>query len=207
MDASNLLVGSKIVPVVVLANAEVAVPLAEALLEAGLGVIEVTLRTDDALQGIERITKSVPDMIVGAGSLRRPEQFVEIAAAGASFAVSPGSSRQLLDAAAKHEMPFIPGAATPSEMIALFEQGYQLQKFFPAELAGGRPFLKAVGAPLPEVRFMPTGGVMPDNALDYLNMNNVACIGGSWITPTDLQTSGNFEAIRKIGSDAVGLLV
>lgn len=207
MDASKLLVGSKIVPVVVLANADVAVPLAEALLESGLGVIEVTLRTDDALRGIEQIAKSVPDMVVGAGSLRRPEQFADIAAAGARFAVSPGSSRQLLAAAADHDMPFIPGAATPSEMIALFEQGYQLQKFFPAELSGGRPFLKAVGAPLPEVRFMPTGGVTPVNAMDYLNMSNVACIGGSWITPLELQATGDFDAIRQIGSDAVSLLV
>ena len=207
MDASKLLVGSKIVPVVVLASADVAVPLAEALLEAGLGVIEVTLRTDDALQGIEQIAKSVPDMVVGAGSLRRPEQFADTASAGARFAVSPGSSQQLLSAAADHDMPFIPGAATPSEMIALFEQGYQLQKFFPAELAGGRPFLKAVGAPLPEVRFMPTGGVTPVNAMDYLNMSNVGCIGGSWITPLDLQVKRDFEAIRQIGSDAVSLLV
>ena len=207
MDASKLLVGSKIVPVVVLASADVAVPLAEALLEAGLGVIEVTLRTDDALHGIEQIAKSVPDMVVGAGSLRRPEQFADTASAGARFAVSPGSSQQLLAAAADHDMPFIPGAATPSEMIALFEQGYQLQKFFPAELAGGRPFLKAVGAPLPEVRFMPTGGVTPVNAMDYLNMSNVACIGGSWITPLDLQVKRDFEAIRQIGSDAVSLLV
>lgn len=207
MDASNLLDGSKIVPVVVLASADVAVPLAEALLEAGLGVIEVTLRTDDALHGIERIAKSVPDMVVGAGSLRRPEQFSEIASAGAKFAVSPGSSQQLLGAAAKYEMPFIPGAVTPSEMIRLFEQGYQLQKFFPAELAGGRPFLKAVGAPLPEVRFVPTGGVTPDNAMDYLSMNNVACIGGSWITPAELQARGDFDAIRKIGLDAAKLFV
>ena len=207
MDASKLLVGSKIVPVVVLGNADMAVPLAEALLESGLGVIEVTLRTDDALQGIEQIAKSVPDMVVGAGSLRRPEQFADIATAGARFAVSPGSSRQLLAAAADHDMPFIPGAATPSEMIALFEQGYQLQKFFPAELSGGRPFLKAVGAPLPEVRFMPTGGVTPANAKDYLNMSNVACIGGSWITPLELQAKGDFDAIRQIGSDAISLLV
>jgi len=207
MDASNLLGGSKIVPVVVLASADAAVPLAEALLEAGLGVIEVTLRTDDALQGIERIAKSVPDMVVGAGSLRRPEQFSEVAALGARFAVSPGSSQQLLDAAAKYEMPFIPGAATPSEMIVLLEQGYELQKFFPAELAGGRPFLKAVGAPLPEVRFMPTGGITPDNATDYLSMNNVACIGGSWITPAELQTDGDFDAIRQIGLDAARLLL
>lgn len=207
MDASKLLSGSKIVPVVVLANADVAVPLAEALLDAGLGVIEVTLRTDDALQGIEQIAKSVPDMVVGAGSLRRPEQFADIAAVGAKFAVSPGSSPRLLAAAAYHEMPFIPGAVTPSEMIVLLEQGYKLQKFFPAELAGGRPFLKAVGAPLPEVRFMPTGGVTPVNAVDYLKMSNVVCVGGSWIAPLDLQVKRDFDAIRKIGSDAVSLLV
>jgi len=207
MDASKLLVGSKIVPVVVLTSADVAVPLAEALLEAGLGVIEVTLRTDDALQGIENIATRVPGMIVGAGSLRRPEQFAAVAAAGARFAVSPGASQRLLDAAAQHEMPFIPGATTPSEMIGLLEQGYQLQKFFPAELSGGRPFLKAVGAPLPEARFVPTGGVTPDNAMDYLKLDNVACVGGSWLTPPDLQARGDFDAICTIGADAVKRLV
>jgi len=207
MDASKLLADSKIVPVVVLASADAAVPLAEALLEAGLGVIEVTLRTDEALQGIERIAKSVPAMIVGAGSVRQPGQFAAIEAAGARFAVSPGASQQLLAAAAKHEMPYIPGAVTPSETIALFERGYVLQKFFPAELAGGRPFLKAVGAPLPEVRFMPTGGITPDNALDYLQLSNVAAVGGSWLTPLDLQRSGDFDTIRKIASGAARLLV
>ena len=207
MDASKLLAGSRIVPVVVLHNAEVAVPLARALLESGLGVIEVTLRTADALQGIEQIAKSVPEMIVGAGSVRRPEQFVECVNAGARFAVCPGYSERLLDAAATHKMPFIPGAATASEMIALYEHGYTLQKFFPAELAGGRAYLKAVGAPLPEVRFMPTGGVSPDNVLEYLALGNVGCVGGSWITPPDLQSKGDFAGIQAIARDAADLLL
>jgi 2-dehydro-3-deoxyphosphogluconate aldolase / (4S)-4-hydroxy-2-oxoglutarate aldolase len=207
MDASKLLAGSRIVPVVVLHNAEVAVPLARALLEAGLGVIEVTLRTADALQGMEQIAKSVPEMIVGAGSVRRPEHFVECVNAGARFAVCPGYSERLLDAAATHKMPFIPGAATASEMIALYEHGYTLQKFFPAELAGGRAYLKAVGAPLPEVRFMPTGGVSPDNVLDYLALGNVACVGGSWITPPDLQSKGDFAGIQAIARGAADLLL
>lgn len=207
MDAGKLLAGSRIVPVVVLHNAQVAAPLARALLEADLGVIEVTLRTADALQGIEEISKLVPEMIVGAGSVRSPEQFAECVNAGARFAVCPGYSERLLAAAATHKLPFIPGAATASEMIALYEHGYTLQKFFPAELAGGRAYLKAVGAPLPEVRFMPTGGVSPDNVLDYLALGNVACVGGSWITPPDLQSKGDFSGIKAIARGAADLLL
>ncbi len=207
MDASQLLGDSKIVPVVVLASAAAAVPLAETLLAASLNVIEVTLRTDEALQGIVNIATSVPEMIVGAGSVRRPEQMTQVAEAGAKFAVSPGSSAQLLDAARSENLPFIPGAATASEMIALMERGYLLQKFFPAELAGGQAFLKAVGGPLPELRFMPTGGVTPDNAIAYLDLKNVACVGGSWITPVDLQRSRQFAAIRDLAASAAKMLV
>jgi len=207
MDASELMATSRIVPVVVLASVEAALPLAEALQEAGLGVIEVTLRTEDALQGIEQIAKCFPDMIVGAGSVRRPEQFADCASAGAKFVVSPGSSSRLLEAAASHGMPFIPGAATASEVISLLESGYRLQKFFPAELSGGQGFLKAVGAPLPEVRFMPTGGVTVDNAKDYLALKNVACIGGSWITPLELQAKAAFREIRSLATDAANLVV
>jgi 2-dehydro-3-deoxyphosphogluconate aldolase/(4S)-4-hydroxy-2-oxoglutarate aldolase len=202
MDATELLQGYRVVPVVVIESVDVAPQLAAALVEAGLNVIEVTLRTDDALAAIEAIATQVPEMIVGAGSIRRAAQFEEVKQAGAKFAVSPGASAALLDAADTHGMPFVPGAATASEMISLYERGYCLQKFFPAELAGGHAYLKSVGAPLPELRFMPTGGITPANAKLYLDLNNVQCIGGSWITPTALQARHDIDAIRQLAVDA-----
>lgn len=207
MDATDLVRGNRVVPVVVIDNVDIAVRLAETLVDAGLNVIEITLRTDDALASIASIKKAVPGMIVGAGSIRRPSQLKEVKDAGAAFSVSPGSSDMLLGAAESLSMPFIPGAATPSEMIHLYERGYRLQKFFPAELAGGHAFLKAVGAPLPEVSFMPTGGVTMDNVHDYLNLANVLCVGGSWITPTALQAKEDLEAIHSLAADAVRLCV
>lgn len=207
MDASDLLKDCRVVPVVVIDRADAAVPLARALLEGGLTAIEVTLRTDEALAAIEAIAAEVPEMLVGAGSIRRPAQLFDVLQAGAAFAVSPGSSERLIDAVAEIGMPFVPGAITPSEMLSLLGHGYRLQKFFPAELAGGPAFLKAVGAPLPEVCFIPTGGITPDNAGTYLGLENVACIGGSWITPTDLQARAEFDAIRRLAADAVELAV
>ena len=140
MDATRLLAGNRIVPVVVLADASAAVPVARALLDGGIAVAEITLRTDDAVDGIRAIATEVPDMLVGAGSIRTPEQMKVVQDAGAAFCVSPGASSALLDAAEELRMPFVPGAATPSEMIGLFERGYRLQKFFPAEQAGGAGF-------------------------------------------------------------------
>jgi 2-dehydro-3-deoxyphosphogluconate aldolase/(4S)-4-hydroxy-2-oxoglutarate aldolase len=128
-----------------------------------------------------------------------------VKAAGAVFAVSPGSSDSLLDAAADAELPFIPGAVTASEILKLLDLGYTLQKFFPAELSGGVPFLKAVGAPIPEVRFMPTGGVTPANAIDYLSLANVACIGGSWIAPSGLLQEKNFDVVARLAGEAAKL--
>ncbi len=205
MDATELLQGHRVVPVVVIDDVDVAVPLAQTLVDAGLNVIEVTLRTDDAIAAIRSIASAVPDMIVGAGSIRRADQFDAVQQAGATFAVSPGASQGLLAAARANGMPFVPGAATASEMLHLYEQGYRLQKFFPAELAGGQPYLKAVGAPLPELSFMPTGGVTIDNAPDYLSLKNVLCVGGSWITPAALQRQRDFDAIRELAVDAARL--
>lgn len=205
MDATELLRGRRVVPVVVVDHVDIAVPLAETLMDAGLSVIEVTLRTDDALAAIAAIARAVPEMIVGAGSIRRPQQFTEVQDAGARFAVSPGASDALLAKAEGLGMPFVPGAVTPSEMIGLYERGYRLQKFFPAELAGGHAYLKSVGAPLPEVSFMPTGGITPDNVLQYLALSNVLCIGGSWITPSSLQKKRDFESIHRLATDAARL--
>lgn len=205
MNAADLLGGQRVVPVVVIDDANDAVPLARALLAAGLGAIEVTLRTDEGLDAIERIAHEVPDMLVGAGSVRRAAQIAEVKSAGAEFAVSPGSSDSLLDAVGDAALPFIPGAVTASEVLKLLDRGYTLQKFFPAELSGGAPFLKAIGAPIPEARFMPTGGVTPGNAADYLSLSNVACIGGSWIAPSGLLREKNFDAIARLAGEAARL--
>jgi len=205
MDASALFRETRIVPVVVINRADQASELARTLLRAGLNRIEVTLRTDEALGAIERIAAEVPEMVVGAGSVRKPEQFDHIARAGARFAVSPGSSERLLEKAADTGMPLVPGAATASEVLVLLERGYRLQKFFPAEQAGGVAALKSLGAPLPEAMFFPTGGITPANAREYLSLPNVACIGGSWIAPVALLEQGQFTRIAGIAEDAVAL--
>lgn len=205
MNAAELLQPFRVVPVVVIDDAGVAVTLAKTLLDAGLGAIEVTLRTEHGLTAIERIANEVPDMLVGAGSVRRASQVADVVSAGARFAVSPGSSPALLDAVADAGIPFVPGAVTASEMLVLLDDSYTLQKFFPAGLAGGPAFLKAVGAPIPEVSFMPTGGINPDNANEYLSLRNVACIGGSWVAPASLLQAGDFDAIGKIAADAARL--
>ncbi len=205
MDATKLLHGVRIVPVVVVDDPSIAIPLAEALYEADLGTIEITLRTPSALDVIENIAVKLPEVVVGAGSVRAANQLTQIKNAGARFAVSPGSGQQLLDAVAKHEIPFVPGAVTASEIINLQERGYTLTKFFPAELVGGTKLLKALGAPLPEARFFPTGGITPELAMDYLALPSVTCIGGSWLTPADLLAAGDFRAITRIARETATL--
>ena len=205
MDASELLASAKIVPVVVIDDIDTAVPLAECLLAAGIDVIEVTLRTEAGLQAIQKIAAAVPAMTVGAGSIRNVAQISAVADAGAKFAVAPGATEQIVTAAEAASLPFIPGAATPSEMMLLLQRGYALQKFFPAELLGGIPFLKAVAAPLPEISFMPTGGVTAKTATDYLALANVMSVGGTWIAPTGLLAARDFAAIAALASDAAQL--
>ena len=205
MNAADLLAAQRVVPVVVIEDADDAVPLAKTLLASGLDAIEVTLRTNAGIDAIERIANEVPGMLVGAGSVRRAAQIAAVKSAGALFAVSPGSSDALLEAVTDAELPFVPGAVTASEMLKLLDHGYTLQKFFPAELSGGAAFLKAVAAPIPEVSFMPTGGIGPDNAKDYLSLSNVACIGGSWIAPPALLRAKNFDAIAELAAAAAEL--
>lgn len=202
MDASALLQNIRLLPVVVIDDYSRAAQLAETLLQAGIGAIEITLRTEVALAAIEKIARDVPDIIVGAGSVRRADQFESIRNAGAHFAVSPGHTEKLLAAA---NLPYVPGAATPSECLNLLEHGYQLQKFFPAEQSGGLARIKAMSAPLPEVRFCPTGGITPANAGDYLACSAVACVGGSWFVPANALSSGDFDTIAAMCKDAVSL--
>lgn len=205
MDASKLLAGNRIVPVVVLEDADLAVPLAECLLEAGLRTIEVTLRTEAAIDSIDRIARAVPGIVVGAGSIRSPQHVGRVLEAGAMFGVAPGATERLLNAVDEADLPFVPGATTPSEAMSNLERGYRLQKFFPAEQAGGIPYLKAIGAVLRGLQFLPTGGINAELASDYLGLPNVSAVGGSWITPAKLLANGDFEAIGKLAQAAATL--
>lgn len=201
---AEILALSPVVPVLTIEDAAQAVPLARALLEGGIGVVEVTLRTAAALDAIAAMA-GVPGMVVGAGTVLTPSQYEAVAAAGARFVVSPGSSEALLDAAARSGVPFLPGAATPSEVLVLLEQGYRLQKFFPAEPAGGIPMLKALAAPIPDVRFCPTGGVGIGNARDYLALPNVVCVGGSWLTPAPALAAGDWRSVTALAAEVATL--
>ena len=190
------------VPVVVLQDADLAVPLARTLLSAGIGAMEITLRSSAALAAIEKVAAEVPEILLGAGSVRRAEQFQEIADAGAGFAVSPGCTDQLLAAAKASGISFVPGVATASEVLELLEKGITLQKFFPAELAGGCSMLKSWSAPIPEARFFPTGGITAARAKDYLCLDNVCCVGGSWFVPEAALAERDFAKILQLAGDA-----
>ena len=194
-----------VVPVVVIEDAAQAVPLARALVAGGTPAIEVTLRTPAALDAIRAIAAEVEGAHVGAGTVLDAAQFEAAVEAGATFMVSPGSTPSLLDAAARHPVPLLPGAASASEAMALLERGYTLQKFFPAEAAGGVAMLRALGGPLPGIRFCPTGGVSPANARDYLALPNVICVGGSWLTPAPQLRAANWVAIEGLARAAAAL--
>lgn len=203
MDALELLRDQRLVPVVVIQDGIDALSLALALRDAGIASIEVTLRSEAGLPAIELIASQVPDIIVGAGSVRTSDQFQSIYEAGAKFAVSPGSSKQLIKTAKSLRLPFVPGVATASEIISLWEAGYTLQKFFPAELSGGVEMLKALSAPLPEIRFFPTGGITDTLAKKYLQLPCVQCIGGSWFVPASLLAEKRFAEISQLAADAI----
>ncbi len=193
-----------IIPVLVVDDASVARPLAEALVAGGLPVLEVTLRTDAALDVIREMAQ-VEGGVVGAGTLLTPEDVQNAVDAGARFGVSPGATDRLLDACEAADLPLLPGAATASEAMALLQRGYTVQKFFPAEANGGAPALKAIGAPIPQVRFCPTGGVSLKNAPDYLSLSNVLCAGGSWVAPKDLVAQRDWAAIEELAREAAQL--
>jgi len=176
-------------------------PLAEALVAGGLPALEVTLRTPAALEVIAEMAK-VKGGVVGAGTLVTPDDVTRAIAAGAQFGVSPGATDSLLDACEAQGLPMLPGAATASEAMRLLARGYDMLKFFPAEASGGAPALKAIGAPLPQISFCPTGGVSPDNANSYLSLSNVVCAGGSWVAPSKLVEAGDWDAIRDLARAA-----
>ncbi|MGH3859216.1 bifunctional 4-hydroxy-2-oxoglutarate aldolase/2-dehydro-3-deoxy-phosphogluconate aldolase [Actinokineospora sp.] len=193
---SSILDLSPVIPVVVIRDADDAVPLARALLAGGVPVIEVTLRSKAAVAAIELIATEVPDMVVGVGTLTTPDQVEAATKAGAKFLISPGGTPRLLDAMADTGLPYLPGVATVSEMMAMLDRGITEMKFFPASAAGGPDYLRAVAGPLPQVRLCPTGGITEATAPDYLALTNVGCVGGSWIAPTNAIVDGDWSAIE-----------
>ncbi|MDH6676858.1 2-dehydro-3-deoxyphosphogluconate aldolase/(4S)-4-hydroxy-2-oxoglutarate aldolase [Rhodococcus sp. LBL1] len=198
----SLLNLSPVIPVVVLDDAAQAVPVARALADGGLSLIEVTLRTPAALEAIRRIAAEVPEIRVGAGTVIDAAQAKRAAEAGAQFLVSPGSTRALVEAMSETGLPHLPGASTVSEVLTLLELGYQELKFFPAEASGGIDFLRSIAGPLPQVRFCPTGGISTGNAEQYLALPNIGCVGGSWLTPYSLIATGNYRQIATLARAA-----
>jgi 2-dehydro-3-deoxyphosphogluconate aldolase/(4S)-4-hydroxy-2-oxoglutarate aldolase len=191
--------------VVVLDDPGTAVALAETLVEAGLPVIEITLRTDAALEAVARIARHVPRAHVGVGSVLSRRQLSEAIDAGAAFAVTPGTPLALLEALAQAPIPCLPGIATPSEAMTAADFGFHALKFFPAEASGGVAALKALAGPLPHLRFCPTGGIDVQRAATYLGLRNVLCVGGSWVTPPDLLAVGAFDRIAALARGARAL--
>lgn len=200
-----VLQGQPVIPVLLIDKVEHAVPLARALAKGGLPAIEITLRTAAALDAIRAVASEVPEAIVGAGTILNAKQYEEAAKAGSRFIVSPGATKYILAAADDSDVPLLPAAITPSEMLALREEGYTHLKFFPAEQAGGAPFLKALSSPLAGLTFCPTGGVSLANAKTYLSLPNVICVGGSWVAPKELLEAGDWDGITKLASEAASL--
>lgn len=197
---TSLLDIAPVVPVVVLEDATQAVPLARALAAGGLPIIELTLRTPSALEAVRRIAAEVPEVLVGAGTILSARQAVRAAAAGAQFLVSPGSTPTLLGAMDDTGLPYLPGTATVSEMLAVAEHGHTAMKFFPAEAAGGAPYLASLASPLPTLRFCPTGGITSATAERYLRLPNVGCVGGSWLTPADAVAAGDWARVSLLAA-------
>ncbi len=196
---------SPIVPVVVIENIKDAVPLAQSLVEGGIHIIEVTLRSSCALEAIELIAKNVPKMRVGAGTILNPTQLEQAQNRGAEFLISPGLTIKLLEYAKKKDMPLIPGVSSSSEVMQALELGYNALKFFPAEYCGGVKLLNAFNGPFKGVKFCPTGGISADNMRSYLNLENVLCVGGSWLTPKNLIQNKEWDKITEICKRSLAL--
>jgi len=204
LRAAEICLLAPVVPVLVIEDVTRAQGVARALIAGGLPALEVTLRTAGALEAI-RAMADVEGGVMGAGTLLTPDDVKAAKAAGAKFGVSPGATQKLLDACAEYELPLLPGAATASEVMALLEQGYTVQKFFPAEAAGGAPALKSIGGPILQVRFCPTGGVSLKNAHSYLALPNVMCVGGSWVAPTAMVAASDWAGITALAAEAAQL--
>lgn len=192
---AGLLAIGRIIPVITVTRLDTAVPLARALVAGGIRLLEITLRSSVGLQAAEAIMREVPDAVVGIGTVLTPADMDRVVASGARFALSPGATPALLDAAAAAAIPFLPGIATPSEMMEAMGRGFHTAKFFPAGTAGGIAALRALAGPFPQARFCPTGGITEQNAAAWLAEPNVVAVGGSWLTPADEVAAERWEAI------------
>ncbi|RZM80072.1 bifunctional 4-hydroxy-2-oxoglutarate aldolase/2-dehydro-3-deoxy-phosphogluconate aldolase [Pseudoalteromonas rubra] len=202
MSIKEILSAAPVVPVIVIDDLEDAVPLAQALYRGGLRALEVTLRTPVAAQAVKAMKEAVPEAYVGTGTVVDKASFDASVEAGADFMVSPGVSSELLALAKDSDIPFLPGAATPSEAMELAAQGFKFLKFFPAEAAGGTAMLKSIGGPLPQVTFCPTGGISLETAPNYLALKNVICVGGTWMLDKTLIANKDWQAIEALARQA-----
>ncbi|MET3590445.1 2-dehydro-3-deoxyphosphogluconate aldolase/(4S)-4-hydroxy-2-oxoglutarate aldolase [Bartonella silvatica] len=201
----SLLQEQTIIPVLHIDDLKTAIPLARALVKGGLKTIEITLRTPDAYNAIKEVIQEVPEVTVGAGTILNTTHYEQAESAGAQFIVSPGLSNKLIDCAKNSKIPLLPSIMTPSELMQAWDKGYSYFKFFPAEAAGSIPFIQALASPFPKVRFCPTGGITQKNAAQWLQLSNVFCIGGSWIAPTKLIATGNWDTITTLAREATQL--
>ena len=205
MDIRSVLAASPVMPVIVLEEVAHAVPLARALVAGGIRVLEVTLRTPVALDCMRAIAAEVPEALLGAGTVLSAADLDAAAKAGAVFAISPGASPALLQAARTSPIPFLPAVMTPSDVITAMDAGFDTFKLFPAAQAGGMAMLKAMGGPFPQARFCPTGGIDAASAPAFLALPNVACVGGSWLCPAELVRAGDWDAITALARAAAAL--
>jgi 2-dehydro-3-deoxyphosphogluconate aldolase/(4S)-4-hydroxy-2-oxoglutarate aldolase len=205
MNLLDIMRASPVIPVIALDDPAQAVPLARALVAGGIRVLEVTLRTAHGLAAIRAMAEQVPQAIVGVGTLTQPDQFHAAREAGAVFGVSPGLTPALIEAARASGLPLLPGVMTPSEVMAAREAGFRQLKLFPAVPAGGVGMLNAIAGPLPDVTFCPTGGISPQTAPQFLACPNVACVGGSWLTPKEAMQAGDWGRITELARAASGL--
>jgi 2-dehydro-3-deoxyphosphogluconate aldolase/(4S)-4-hydroxy-2-oxoglutarate aldolase len=206
LTIDQILKVAPVVPVMVVERIEDAVPLATALYNGGLKVLEITLRTPCALDAITAMVEALPeDAVIGAGTIITPKDMDNAVKAGSTFLVSPGTTPALIEAAKASPVPLLAGVATPTEAMNLFVQGFTHQKFFPAEAAGGVPMLKSIGGPLPQITFCPTGGIDLAKAPSYLALPNVACVGGTWMAPKELMKAGRWDEIERLAREAASL--
>ncbi|RLA95995.1 MAG: keto-deoxy-phosphogluconate aldolase [Deltaproteobacteria bacterium] len=203
ISPEEILSDRPVIPVMVIEKLEQAVPLARAILKGGIRVLEITLRTPVALDAISEIRENVPDAVVGAGTVTNSRDLYDVLDVGGLFAISPGLTPDLLNEAIRGPIALIPGISTVSELMLGLERGYEYFKFFPAEAAGGIKMLKSIAGPFPDVKFCPTGGISKSNYRDYLALDNVLCVGGSWVVPTDLVREKNWDAITELIKEAV----
>lgn len=205
MNLKDVLRMGPVMPVLVINRLEHAAPLARALAQGGIRVFEVTLRTGCALAAVTRMRETVPEAIVGVGTVTTPQDIAAALHAGAMFAVTPGLTRALAESATRPALPLLPGVMTPGELMVAREYGFDALKFFPAREAGGAGMLRALAGPFPDVLFCPTGGITEDSAASYLELPNVACVGGSWVAPAEMMEQGDWEGITRIARKASGL--